>query len=562
MPKNKVIETDVLVIGGGIAGCFAAIKAKDQKVKVTLVDKGYTGRSGMTPFAHGFAVLNPEWGNDLNAVMEQINYSGDSLNNRDWTEIVFKNSYDRYQDLVSWGVEFARDENGEINKSGAPGSSVCGSVSIQEYTPAMVFREQTLKSGATIMDRIMIVELLKQGKKVAGAVGISVDSDDLYIFKSKATVICGGAGAFKPAGRPVSALTADAEAMAYRVGAEITGKEFVSEVWTNGLTPWSQGTGLPKPNPKKQPQMPMIANGEGKRMSGHSGNFGMALEVHQGRGPITMTTGDGVKSPIVGGAVAGAAHHKGEGIWPANKKCGTSVPGLYAAGDCLGTMQCGASYSIAGSSMLGSAVTGAIAGTAAAKYASHEERPNVSDKELERLKNIVLGPIGREGGFSPKWVTQNIQNAMIPYFVLDINEESRMQASLTMIEFIRDHLVPKLLANDQHELRHAHETRNMVYLAEAKLRASLFRTESRGRHYREDYPQRDDDNWMAWVLLKEEGGKMKVFRKPIPDEWRVDLSRKSGVGTAPGAPGADGPPGRGDGAPNGRDGAPRGFGTE
>jgi succinate dehydrogenase/fumarate reductase flavoprotein subunit len=60
LSREKKIKTDVLVVGGGLAGCFAAIKAKEQGVDVTLVDKGYVGKSGQTPFANGYAVFNPE----------------------------------------------------------------------------------------------------------------------------------------------------------------------------------------------------------------------------------------------------------------------------------------------------------------------------------------------------------------------------------------------------------------------------------------------------------------------------------------------------------------------
>jgi len=57
------------------------------------------------------------------------------------------------------------------------------------------------------------------------------------------------------------------------------------------------------------------------------------------------------------------------------------------------------------------------------------------------------------------------------------------------------------------------------------LRSSIFRTESRGTHYREDYPRRDDPTWLAWVYLKEEQGRMKLWKEPIPEEWWPDLSK-------------------------------------
>jgi succinate dehydrogenase/fumarate reductase flavoprotein subunit len=114
---------------------------------------------------------------------------------------------------------------------------------------------------------------------------------------------------------------------------------------------------------------------------------------------------------------------------------------------------------------------------------------------------------------------------MMPYFVLFIKHGQRLQAALTIVEFLRDHLVPKMTAKDAHELRLAQETRNMVLNAEMMLRSSLFRTESRGLHYREDYPRRDDPAWLAWLKIKEVQGRMTVAKEPIPQEWWPDLSQ-------------------------------------
>ena len=72
MPLENIFETDVLVIGGGMAGCFAAIKAKEQGVDVILIDKGYVSRSGQTPYAEGYLVFNPDWGHDFEGRMKLI----------------------------------------------------------------------------------------------------------------------------------------------------------------------------------------------------------------------------------------------------------------------------------------------------------------------------------------------------------------------------------------------------------------------------------------------------------------------------------------------------------
>ena len=113
----------------------------------------------------------------------------------------------------------------------------------------------------------------------------------------------------------------------------------------------------------------------------------------------------------------------------------------------------------------------------------------------------------------------------MPYFFLQVKHGERLQAALTLAEFLNSHLAPKLMAKDPHEWRIAQETKNMALNTEMMLRASLFRTESRGSHYREDYPRRDDPTWLAWVKLKEEQGKMKVYKEPMPKKWWPDLSK-------------------------------------
>ena len=93
-----------------------------------------------------------------------------------------------------------------------------------------------------------------------------------------------------------------------------------------------------------------------------------------------------------------------------------------------------------------------------------------------------------------------------------------------MAEFLKSHVVPKLVAGDAHELRLAHETKNRVLSVEMMLKSSIFRTESRAIHYREDYPRRNDPDWLADVMIRDNEGVMELVKKPIPQEWWPDLS--------------------------------------
>jgi len=161
----------------------------------------------------------------------------------------------------------------------------------------------------------------------------------------------------------------------------------------------------------------------------------------------------------------------------------------------------------------------------AAEYAKQAKKTRIDDKEIARGKKSVLFAVEGKSGYNPRWVTQVLQNTMMPYFILFIKHEKRLSAALSIVEFLRDHLTPKLVAKDNHELRLAHETRNMILNAEMILKSSLYRTESRGQHYREDYPRRNDPEWLVWLKLREDHGSMMISAEQIPRVRWPDMSR-------------------------------------
>jgi succinate dehydrogenase/fumarate reductase flavoprotein subunit len=561
MSVEHIVETDVLIIGGGIAGLFAAIKAREEGLDVTLVDKGYAGKSGSSIAASGsWLVFNPEWGHHLDTAMNFVNKRSEYINNREWSRIVVEESWATYQDLVDWGVEFPAGSD-EIKDywathlTGPHGAQVkaesLGSIPLRHRKTPPVLRREAVRAGAKIMDRIMITDLLKQDGKVVGAIGFPAESYDLYIFKAKATVLAGGNNCFRSPGFHTSMLTGDADGMAYRASAEITGKEFPDAHFNLANYPaW-------KSNAELYAAYMYFTSAEGKPVDVMVGfDLGMEFIVHSGNGPVIWDLDAAVpedieamreyikkrdnpveverigldytrggKYPTIGGSAAGISSQQTSGIWITNTQCATGLPGLYAAGDCCGTRACGAAHTGPGWGVTGAAVTGKRAGAGAAEHALKAPVPVLDEAELARLKQVLYAPAERKGGFSPRWVTQLLQNTMMPYFVLFIKHGERLQAALTMVEFLRDSLVPKLTASDAHELRLAHETKDMVLNAEMILRSALFRTESRGLHYREDYPRRDDSTWLAWIKVKEEQGRMTVSKESVPEEWWPDLSK-------------------------------------
>ena len=187
----------------------------------------------------------------------------------------------------------------------------------------------------------------------------------------------------------------------------------------------------------------------------------------------------GMAGTLVGGSSAGMSIHKSEGLVPINEKCESNIPGLYAAGDALGSYMAGAIYTQIGSSLAGSAVQGAVAGEAACEYCQGVEVTNIPEAKKNEVKEEILAPLKRASGYSPAWVTQTLQGVMIPNFIIYIKRENLLKAALAYVEELIDHHMPMLRAADLHELRLAFETANMIVSAEMKLKASIMRKESR-----------------------------------------------------------------------------------
>lgn len=530
-------NTDVLVIGSGMAGLFAAVKAHDADAKVMMVSKGRLGSSGQTPFAKGIFEFDAKTSKyTIDEFVEQVGKSALGTNNPVYTRQVAEYSQARINELRQWGFF----DSPLYNKA---------------------FSKPINERKIPVIERVTITHLIKENGTIAGAAGFSIDEQKLYFFNAKSVILCTGAGGFKPNGFPINDLTHDGTIMAYNIGAKVTGKE-----WNDGHSGQTENAAAcydgwhgmfdQKPsttsvsihhdlgvdmnylayvngNPLKMshpvemndmqitggPYRPSGFNQDEKEKRPSKPPEG-ERPPRDGEPPRDKKGGNGGPpgqgGSMVGGSSAGMAIHKSEGLVPVNDRCESNIPGLYAAGDALGSYMAGAIYTQIGSSLAGSAVQGAIAGEAAAEYSGTTDFKTISTDKIQTIQNEITAPLERESGYSPAWVTQTLQGIMIPNFILYIKKEKLMQAALAYIEELRDHHMPLLRASDLHELRLAHETANMIISAEMKLKASLMRTESRCSHYRLDYPDMDKDNWQAWInIFKGSDGSMKFEKQPF-----------------------------------------------
>jgi succinate dehydrogenase/fumarate reductase flavoprotein subunit len=526
--NTKLIKTDVLVIGGGMAGLFAAVKAHDAGAKVLLVSKGRLGSSGQTPFAKGiFKYDKTTEKESLDEFVNSVSRSALGSNNSVYTRQMAEHSLERVNELREWGFFDSPLYNNSFSKP-------------------------ILERNIELKERIVITHLIKENGKIAGAAGFGLDEEQTYFFNAKSVILCTGAGGFKPNGFPICDLTHDGTIMAYNIGAKVTGKEWNDghpgqatnaaacfDGW-HGMFERKPGTtgveihhdlgvdlnymAYINGNPVK---MGPSGIGSNETIGGpyvpdefrRNGPPDRDRKPPDGKGPGEGGAPPGMGGVSVGGSSAGMSIHKSEGLVPINDKCESNIPGLYAAGDALGSYMAGAIYTQVGSSLAGSAVQGAIAAEAAAEYCKKTEAPKISSSKINKIEEEILAPLKREAGYSPAWVTQTLQGIMIPNFVLYIKKENMLQAALSYIKELRDHHMPLLRAKDMHELRLVHETRNTIISAEMKLKASLMRKESRCSHYRLDYPDLDDKNWRAWInIYKGSDGNMQFEKQPF-DRW-------------------------------------------
>ena len=553
-------STDVLVIGGGIAGLFAAITARDAGMNVILVEKNYAGKSGSSIMGSGqINVYNPDWGMDFDKCFQSFVRTGEYLNNREWLKTMMLESWGIYENMRDWGVEFPSTEDSfrsYMNSVHDWQQGEDGEAAVDDHTPAwgMIplkhrevppkLRKHALKVGVSILDRTMITELITEGDRVCGAVGFGIEEGNPIVLRAKAVIMAAGKNCFRSPGMNIAELTGDADAMAYRAGAEITGKEFPDLHMGIEKDPVWKGTG------EIYPAYWNFIDCDRRPVEMVGFDLSMVSVIHAGKGPVMwnfedMTEEDRIKienyiekrhmphetqrvnlgfytktnEKVTGGSAGGGPAEQTGGIRPVDLSCATTLPGLYAAGDCCCTWAWGAIDAGAPPGLLPAGVTGKHSGAGAAAYAKEHE---LVEPDVSGLLETMYVPLERSGGYDPRWVCQLLQSVMLPYYVLHIKKADRLQAALTNVAFYRDHMVPMLKASDPHELRLCHETRNMITNAEMILRASLAREESRGWHYREDFPVQDDENWLAWVLMKQGVDGMETDKMPIPEDWLKD----------------------------------------
>jgi succinate dehydrogenase/fumarate reductase flavoprotein subunit len=551
---GEVVEIDLLVVGTGFAGMWATLSAAENGVKsIAMVDKGAIAKSSVSHMVMGGSIYCMPDDDQEGWLKELVSIPGYLSRQDMWMDLLSK-TYDRFERYKSWGLEWKGPRlrtDGNVNVAISTGP-VYKELPYGRAITAALTDQILAQNGIRFFSKTFIARLLKDtdDKKVAGAIGINRTTGNTIIFKSKATVIATGKCSFRGPHVTTEVETGDGYGLAWHVGATLNNMEF----WAFDIDPahygMEGGTLLPVYGSR-------LLNGEnrdfmwnydpvnGSAADARVSSRAMAMEVKAGRGPIFM---DRTTYQYLLSGQYGWDAFLAEGSWQrinehrqtenghdilkepeefyansfgiigavrANLDCSTDIPGLYVSsvaisadpGKTKGCESARASWS------------GETAGTSASQYISSQGVPVVDIDAALKMAGELQAPLTLESGYVPNDIIWAMHEILFDYRVSLLKNADTLSAALKRLQALRKQADTSMVATDAHELVKYHETQNMLLCAELHLRGSLERTESRVCHYREDYPELDNANWLKWInFVKGEDGEARMSFEDVPIE--------------------------------------------
>jgi succinate dehydrogenase/fumarate reductase flavoprotein subunit len=521
---------DVLVIGSGAAGLRAAIAAREKGLEVGVISKAAPGKATCT-IVSGGAFTGTTQGDSPRGHMDQTLQAGRGINLKALVDILVTEGPQRLKELVDWGIK-ARFHKGSLYAAGRP--PLWG----EEIVNCLLAKNKSLETR--LMGGLLVADL-KIHRRQAGVICFSTKSNRWLVIYAKAVVLAtGGAGALYRRHDNPKRMLGDGYVLALRAGAVLQDMEFV-QFYPLGLAE----PGLP---PFLIP--PRIAD-SGKLYNNRGENILDKYKIHErpagvrARDKLSQalfkeiyrlkeevwldlrgaTDADWQRDPFSASTreifgerygamhrplrIAPLAHHVMGGVC-IDPEGATSVPGLYAAGEITGGLH-GANR-MGGNALTETVVFGARAGASAAAWARGkspsssrslfkdweqsilESRQNNARMDLARSMHSIREILWTDGGI--------------------IRNEQGLHRALDEVEAMRVAACGYGFGDNPKELQRILELRFACQTAALILQAALQRKESRGAHFREDYPQQDDEKWCGHlqVRLSSQGGAAWSFR--------------------------------------------------
>ncbi|MDX2271194.1 MAG: succinate dehydrogenase/fumarate reductase flavoprotein subunit [Cyanobacteriota bacterium] len=559
-----MLEHDIVIVGGGLAGCRAALEAKrrDPRLNLALVAKTHPIRSHSVAAQGGIAAalqnVDPEdsW---IAHAFDTVKGS-DYLADQDAVEILTREAPQVIIDLEHLGVLFSRSGDGRIDQRAFGGHSHKRTCYAADKTGHAILHElvnNLRRVGVQLYSEWYVIEIILEDNEAKGLVMLELPTGRLEVVRAKAILLAtGGYGRVYNTTSNDYASTGDGLAMVARAGLPLQDMEFV-QFHPTGLYPVGvliseavRGEGAYLINQQGERFMATYAPSRMELAPRDITSRAIVSEVRAGRGiqgkdyvyldlrhmgydkihskvPFAWEEAhlhlgiDAVVEPI---PVRPTVHYCMGGI-PVTVDCQVlrsaeqRVEGLFAAGETACVSVHGANR-LGSNSLLECVVYGRRAGAKLADYVQDRTLPSLLEAQYqERVQSRLRDLLERTGDLRIDQIRRRFQDSMTDHCGVYRTQEV-MQAGIQTLQTIQQDYQQRLRLDDRGqiwntELTEALELQNLLLVGQIILASALGRQESRGSHAREDYPQRDDQTFLRHTLAAMEEGSVTLRDRPV-----------------------------------------------
>jgi adenylylsulfate reductase subunit A len=553
--KIERLKTDILIIGGGTAGCYAALTiAENSGVDVLICEKAHIKRSGC--LAAGVNALNAyiTEGKTPQFYVDYARKDAAGIVRGDLLLTMSERLNSVTERLEKLGLVILKDENGKYVTRGPRNLKING----ENIKPILADAVEKQKN-VTVLNRVNITDFAVENNRICGAFGIGIENDTFYIIEADAVIVAtgGAAGLYKPNNPGFSRHkmwyppfnTGAGYAMGINAGAEMTTFEmrFIALRCKDTIAPTgtlAQGVGAKQVNSLGEVYETKYGLTTSERV------YGTVAENMAGRGPCCLRTEgitaeqdesllkaylnmapsqtlkwiesgknpseqnveiEGTEPYIVGG-------HTASGYWVDTNRA-TTIKGLFAAGD------------VAGGSpqkyVTGALAEGEIAGLSAAKFVKSCDKSSISEDIINKHIAETEKFLGDdESRFTAEQLEEAMQTVMDSYAGgIKTNyrfNEKQLEIADSKIRQLMQ-LSDSLRCNDFQELMYIYELRERLTVCLSVIAHLKARQETRWHSFAEntDYPERDDANWSKYVNSRMENGEIKIIFRELVGEGQI-----------------------------------------
>jgi succinate dehydrogenase / fumarate reductase, flavoprotein subunit len=575
--KKSNRSCDVLIIGGGSAGLRAAIEAHDAGAQVLVISKSKKG-DPHTVLARGginaaLGTMDPQDNWMIHAA--DTLREGGFLADYERVEVLCKSAPESINDLVNWGARFHREKDGRLTQRFFGAHTYRRTVFYEDWTGDEIIRvlmEQVSQREIEIVDNVYVTKLLKsddvngggeepveEREEVKGALGIDIEKKEMVIFECSSLILAAGGytRVYAVSSSRIFENYGEGVTLAYEAGADLVDMEMV-QFHPTGMV-WPEKALGTLATEAIRGEGGILLNSKGERFMKNYYPERMELgprdvvaraaynEIVAGRGTehggVWLDVTHLAKEKILDRlptiyeqfkSIAGidiskekmevgpTAHYSMGGV-VVDIKCRTKIRGLLAVGEAISQIH-GANR-LGGNSLLDTVVFGKIAGGQAARLAKEQgEREKTGPSSLVRRKvNNSQEKEFDDGMFmvkEPIKFRKEIQELMKQNAGI-IREETRLQNGLKRIlelknEFYsKDSVLKEFKIDDGENVVLTWQVKSSLVACEATIRSALMRQESRGSHYRSDFPKLDDEKWNVNIYCRKEGEEMALFKQQV-----------------------------------------------